>query len=290
MSLQEKESKGFLFLFLRWTKNILAGSIISLFFLGVFYVLDSPINKSFLDVYYVLLIISGSVIVLCALVVAIINGITKLKWGSDFGCKRFWDPIVSRLSKEYDLKVPEDIGKTFEMSPFSGIIILNKAYLTWRSVFWEFSSDCIPTNDDIQKIISEITIEQALFFTKKPIDEMEKRELVQKRVFAYKYEDFIFEMFSRGSIHYSDFYGWAVDSNYSIPYEDFRYAFENRFLVNTEEASTIITSLKDNSIIWYWSGQEGVKIGDVLLKYWNVVSLIDMNFNKYCRLHKVSKS
>ena len=61
--------------------------------------------------------------------------------------------------------------------------------------------------------------------------------------------------------------------------------------MDSEEAVSVIAELHSKKIIVDLSlgdRKENVYIGDILTKYWYIVSMEDMNFNKYCKMHESS--
>ena len=168
------------------------------------------------------------------------------------------------------------------------VIIIEKYACGKTTLVWQFPTDYWLTEDEKNSIISGITNSQALFNCLKPKDEFHKKELIQNRIYAYKYEDFIFELFSKRGIHYNERLGWLVDKE-SIPYDAFKSTLEKRFSMDSEEAVSVIAELHAKKIIVDLSlgdRKGNVYIGDILTKYWYIVSMEDMNFNKYCKIHE----
>ena len=264
-------------------------ALIVVFIPGLIAIIIEKYDKSYI-------IVIQSITALLAFVILanfIINRISEWINGGKEGCKHIWMRVLPILAYEHHLSIPDYMDRSFRMKPFEGEIKLKKAYLYWKpcgktTLVWQFPTDYWLTEDEKNSIISDITNSQALFNCLKPKDEFHKKELIQNRIYAYKYEDLIFELFSKRGIHYNERLGWLVDKE-SIPYDAFKSTLEKRFSMDSEEAVSVIAELHAKKIIVDLSlgDRKGdVYIGDILTKYWYIVSMEDMNFNKYCKIHE----
>jgi hypothetical protein len=261
------------------------------FILGLIAIIIEKEDKS-----YILVIQLITIALLAFIILAnfIINLISEWINGGKDGCKHIWMRVLPILAYEHHLSIPDYLDRSFRMEPFEGEIKLKKAYLFWKpngktTLVWQFPTDHCFTEDEKESIVSDITNSQALYACLNPKNEFHKKELIQNRIYAYKYEDLIFELFSKRGIHYSERQGWLVDKK--IPYDAFKSALEKRFSLDSEEAVSVIAELHAKEIIVDLSlgdRKENVYIGDILTKYWYIVSMEDMNFNKYCKMHESS--
>ena len=289
-----KKSKG---PWLYYGKDIYIGVMSAVLLLAlILWILGDFVSfDKYKQIYLIILVIDIAFIFFVVIERSFIRLITKWLVGGDSRCKEIWNGVIFKLSEEYQLNIPENYGRDFEMKPFSGKIVLNKAYLYWnQDLIWEFPANYKPTYYEIKTIISDITYIQAIHSGRNPIiDESERRELIINRVFAYEYEDMIYELLSKGRVYYDTIEGWRANYSCPIPYDVFRVALEEKFSINSEEATTIIAELIRRNIItdYTWEGYEkGIRLGDILGVYWCIVSKEDMNLNKYCLLHNVPRT
>lgn len=266
-------------------------ALIVVFIPGLIAIIIEKYDKSYI-------IVIQSITALLAFVILanfIVNRISVWINGGKEGCKNIWMRVLPILAYEHHLSIPDYMDRSFRMKPFEGEIKLKKAYLYWKpcgktTLVWQFPTDYCFTEDEKKSIVSDITNSQALYGCLDPKDEFHKKELIQNRIYAYKYEDLIFELFSKGGVHYSERLGWRINND-SISYDDFKSALEKRFKMDSKEAVSVIADLHTKKIIvdTSFNDRKGkIWIGDILTKYWYIVSLEDMNFNKYCKIHESS--
>lgn len=144
-----------------------------------------------------------------------------------------------------------------------------------------------PTADEIRKYFKEHPDKLAEVETRLVelgrnrilYQEERKRKLIKQRVFAYEYEDMLFQIFAPFAHDYGN--TWVPQP---LLYDFVVKRIAEIKNVTAEEASKILEALKDKEVIYY---NGGVNLSQVLWdgSFWNIVSDTDLNLDKWMVAH-----
>lgn len=134
----------------------------------------------------------------------------------------------------------------------------------------------------VNNIYKQIEIRERI---DKETDDIIKKERVINRVFAYKYEKFIYSLFSPLA-EQKNGYGnkkgeWICSDKLSKVYVlkkiEVMYHFSNNAAIN------LFNQFVDNGLLEYSRKYDDVKLGYILTTFWNIVSDADLNIDKYIK-------
>ena len=184
-----------------------------------------------------------------------------------------------------------------------------KILVNWNKLNWEFQD--IDQSLIWRKVSSDITIYQSLH---RPYYEYYKRKeemsldtiiyYVSKRLYAHKYEDFIYELFS-SKFYYSEqngyYYNVRSDEGFNSDY--ILEKIKNKYSLSNDDAFNLFKEFVKNELIrpnvfcydylrWDFDSEyqnTSFKLGVVLTPYWNIISDKDLDINKWSIKHKLPK-
>ena len=114
--------------------------------------------------------------------------------------------------------------------------------------------------------------------------EFRKREIIKSRVFAYDYEDMLFQIYAPEALDYGD--SWSPRS---LPKDYILQRIAEIMNVSTVEASIICDKLIEKKVLYNWGG---INLSPMLWDdhnykdpQWNVVSNLDMTLTKWMDAH-----
>lgn len=136
---------------------------------------------------------------------------------------------------------------------------------------------------NLKKAFEEEMKEKNLLGT---IDDNEHKRNVVNRVFAYDYEETIYEIFSKRAYYFEPKYPTEKIEfrAHSIKQDDFIKELSLKLHITQKEANELFIKFLNKQIIYKWKNDE-CSIGYTLTLYWNVVSQNDLNFHRWMEAH-----
>ena len=120
-------------------------------------------------------------------------------------------------------------------------------------------------------------------------DEAEKRkEFIKKRVYSYKYENVIYEIFSpyarKGGGGIFRRQRWTIDLIY---FEDEFVKDEISRILNIpySDAAKLFEEFLDNQLLVHSFGETKCSVGNILTKQWDIITKTDNNFSNWMDSH-----
>lgn len=119
----------------------------------------------------------------------------------------------------------------------------------------------------------------------KRLEDFTKKEFIPKRVFAYEYEDFLFSLFSSTYVYF-DFYGeWSgyCPEDKMITEDYILEKIISQYNLSKEEARALFLTFLKNDLICSNRTNNKFKLGATLTTHANIISLQDMNVDKWMK-------
>lgn len=186
-----------------------------------------------------------------------------------------------------------------------------KILVNWNKLNWEFQD-----TDQRRiwlKVSSDIILYQSLnrrhyeYYEQKEEMKLDRINFyVSQRLYAHKYEDFIYQLFS-SKFYYSEkegyYYDVSKDKGLSSDY--ILEKIKNNYSLSNYEALNLFKEFVKRELIspdalsydclkfnWDFDSEyqnTSFKLGDVLNHYWNIISDKDLDINKWSIKHKLPK-
>jgi len=119
-------------------------------------------------------------------------------------------------------------------------------------------------------------------------EEKERKEAIVKRVFSYKYENVIYEIFSpyarKGGGGIFRRQRWTIDLIY---FEDEFVKDEISRILNIpySDAAKLFEEFLDNQLLVHSFGETKCSVGNILTKQWDIITKTDNNFSNWMDSH-----
>ena len=119
-------------------------------------------------------------------------------------------------------------------------------------------------------------------------EEKERKEAIVKRVFSYKYENVIYEIFSpyarKGGGGIFRRQRWTIDLIY---FEDEFVKSEISRILNIpySDAAKLFEEFLDNQLLVHSFGETKCSVGNILTKQWDIITKTDNNFSIWIDSH-----
>lgn len=162
-------------------------------------------------------------------------------------------------------------GELFEFERFCK----SHPELSHKQALLKYYEDEDVRNEAIKKAQKHIQLE-------KEWEDKANRERSIKRVFAYKYENFIFSLFSPLAKK-SEFNNEEWECKGSLPLCYVTHKMQEEY--GTEESNSLFQQFIDNKLIrrGSYSNFDNIYLGDILEMYYNVISDDDLNMSNYIK-------
>lgn len=185
---------------------------------------------------------------------------------------------------------------------FGDIIV---SWNSWKE--WTFKD--IDQHKIWTTVISDILLCQALCSCSSEKEKMPMfriKEYAAARTYAHKYEDFIYELFAP-NFYYSELKGYYYDEENDMGLHG-TFILEKikaKYLLSHNDAMALFKEFIKNDLVypniplirhynkdWFFENEYKTttfKLGDILIRYWNIISNKDLNINLWSRKHQLIK-